>query len=619
MKKLISIFISICIFFSCISINAFASNTISINIKKDSPQTDVNPLQYGININNEIGSTDGGIIANLVANNSFENEEKGWIFSSLNATYSTNDAMNKNNAHYEALSINGKGVLKNIGFSSDDKGAIHFVEGKAYDFSCYIKNIDFEGDIYAYLDSSGNENSIISLPKSSFSKNAWTEITGELTALKTENGCLSIIFDGNGSLEIDYITLTPADNHSVENDGWVNASITNEAFDALQNLNPSFVTYTLSNTSWVNTIGALSERVQNETSNIFGVHELFQLSKELGAEPIPCIDTADVEFGSADYLNLKQDILNLIDYANSSPLTSYYGALRSANGSEDSFNLKYILIKDDNGYDDIKSTVESKYSDVTVLNSASINMTEALKEDAHGIAKYTIGTTVMDYARLVEDSEPYCFPNAFSNTSISEKSGLVNLNSEKGEYAFSSNYYAQMIFANNIGKKDIETTVSFEKETEEIYQGVSIDDSHQIVYVKIVNPDSSKTVSINLDGFDDITGASIQSVSNGWKSASNQYGKQYIAPTENELKPNTNSLSVKLEANSVNVIRIAYGNNEKDSIYTIPSTVNTKTKKYIPPVIIAIIVALCVSIPVGAIIGFVLYKKVISRKKKGDE
>ncbi|WP_294836455.1 alpha-L-arabinofuranosidase C-terminal domain-containing protein [uncultured Eubacterium sp.] len=80
--------------------------------------------------------------------------------------------------------------------------------------------------------------------------------------------------------------------------------------------------------------------------------------------------------GTDDFINYAQDILDLIEYANADSTAGYWASLRSANGSEQPFNLKYLQIGGDNygetywrNFDALKKIINEKYPDIVVIAS----------------------------------------------------------------------------------------------------------------------------------------------------------------------------------------------------------------------------------------------------------
>jgi hypothetical protein len=181
------------------------------------------------------------------------------------------------------------------------------------------------------------------------------------------------------------------------------------------------------------------------------------------------------------------------------------------------------------------------------------------------------------------------------------------------------NYYTQMLFSNNIGTEYIDTTL----DNDNVYQSVTVDTSSQTIYIKLVNSSSSKqSVTVNLDGFDNINQITNQSISHKYKQASNELGKQTVAPVQTQIESEQNSFDVTLNSYSANVIRVAYGENDGTTLYQLPDTIDLSTKSFTPSstkIAIAVILAIFGVSMVG---GYFIYTRIINknanprRKKK---
>ena len=108
---------------------------------------------------------------------------------------------------------------------------------------------------------------------------------------------------------------------------------------------------------WKNTIG--DPAVRTPLWNIWGYfathglgyHEYLQLSEDLGAEPMFCINVgmSHKEVIPMDQMGQwVQDALDAIEYANG-PVDSVWGSLRAKNGHPTPFGLKYLEIGNENG------------------------------------------------------------------------------------------------------------------------------------------------------------------------------------------------------------------------------------------------------------------------------
>lgn len=171
---------------------------------------------------------------------------------------------------------------------------------------------------------------------------------------------------------------------------------------------------------------------------------------------------------------------------------------------------------------------------------------------------------------------------------------LVWFDSQK--FVLTPDYYTQMLFSNNIGTKFISTNLNMEQQG--VYESVTVDTEQKVIYVKLVNKNNkSIDLTLNVQGFGDVSGASNQYMSEIFRSACNEIdGTLHVAPSEKEYILKNNKLNFTLEGLSVNVIRIPYGENNAAELYALPETslvtpfIHLKIKLAIPCVIIALLV-----------------------------
>ena len=107
------------------AVPAFAADTAELNISADNISHEVSDTLYGVFIEDISKAGDGGLVSNLVYNNSFEYNDTAeentelneayWNFTNIEHTVSTKEAMNENNTHYEELSVSGRGLVTNLG------------------------------------------------------------------------------------------------------------------------------------------------------------------------------------------------------------------------------------------------------------------------------------------------------------------------------------------------------------------------------------------------------------------------------------------------------------------------------------------------------------------------
>lgn len=790
MKKVVCFLAALSILLSGFALPAYAKNNTVLNVSEKNISHDVSQDLYGIFIEDISYGCDGGLVSNLVNNNSFEYEPKpeaAWQFDKLKTVLSSSDPMNENNPSYETLTVDGKGTVKNLGFTEiyeyktydyDDEKAsksdMGFEEGVSYDFSCYVRNIDYNGTISVYLDSKNNSSNIFQLNTSALSNNGWTKLSAVLKSTATEDGGLAITFEGTGSIDLDFVSLIPQNSYGYANDKWKYVTLREDLFDALKNLNPSFIRFpggclcegdNLDHLySWKDTIGELESRPQtsniwanNDNGNYYnntnsmGYHEYFQLCEELGSKAVPVLnvgltcqgrngyddhitalnkvsmndeqwksylinekgysendeegineytsyinslkinsqddfdkwlDSVAYKPGTAQFNNYVQDVLDLIEYANGDAKTTYWGALRAANGHEEPFNLEYIGLGNENwgdvyfrNFDEIYNIVKEKYPDITIISSSgawlegeefdnawkTINKKyrntivdehyytgdnylfshndryDSYDRDGAGVfvgeyaAKSAGFGTMITKNNIWSAVEEAGFMTGFERnsdivkmTSYAPTIAKVNANSwdinmiwfDSQDIVLTPNYYVQMLFSNNTGNKYVDAKIESESNTDDIYQSVTVDESKQVIYVKLVNSGTKRDITVNIDGFEDIKYVSNQNISHTYKSASNEIGKNRVVPVDTQIESSENSFDVTLEQNSVNVVRIAYGENEGTSLYILPDNIDYKTKSYMPSSAKIIIACVVLSVAAGTVIGYLFYVKIISKRKK---
>ena len=117
--------------------------------------------------------------------------------------------------------------------------------------------------------------------------------------------------------------------------------------------------------NWKNSIGPIEQRAGDtrnrwdyKVDHYFGLDEFFQLCEDLGAAPV-YVTSAGIDEHPGNPLfticpldkmqPIIDDILDLIEYCTGSAATTW-GAKRTANGHPERYNLKYIEIGNENGY-----------------------------------------------------------------------------------------------------------------------------------------------------------------------------------------------------------------------------------------------------------------------------
>ena len=515
MKKIIAFLTALILAALCAFPAAADENTV-LTISAEENSHNISDKLYGLFIEDISYACDGGLVSNLVNNDSFEyqfNKTTGWVTDNVDLSVDeTGDSLNDNNPTYAAITVDGSGRLTNLGYTEmydyktydrdEDKAQkadMGFKENAEYDFSCYINNRDFEGTVSVYLDSDANRVNVTELDISKCGS-VWSKLSATLTSVAQEDGGLTIEFDGTGTLLLDFVTLVPKDSHGYGTDEWKYTTLRSDLYTALEQMNPAFIRFpggclaegdSLENLyDWKETIGPLEERVQFYNlwrddegrdyinTMAMGYHEYFQLCSDLDAEPLPILnvgltcqgraayddyvlalekcsmtddewetyltetrnidpentqeredftkyieglninsredfetylDTIALRPGTAEWDAYVQDILDLIEYANGDATTTYWGAIRAANGSAEPFDLKYIGLGNENwgeiyerNFKALYEEVKKAYPDITVISSAGTYLEgEAYDENWSWISA--------DYSDTIVDEHYYTY------------------------------------------------------------------------------------------------------------------------------------------------------------------------------------------------------------------
>lgn len=644
MRKIITLLMSIIIVFSVGVTPVQAADNLVLNVSKNSSTKDISKNIYGVFMDDKSFGIDGGLVSNLVNNNSFENpynNVNAWQSNPAGFDVSTEKPLNENNPTYAVIQVDSKGTLTNLGYTelNNDKentADMGFKAGVNYDFSCYIYNENFDGTISVYLDSPKNKSNITQLDISA-SGNAWRKVSAVLESVADEEGGLTLEFNGTGTLYIDFVSLVPENSYGYGTSQWKYTTLRNDLYTALEQLNSSFIGFPTEYDSgenlydWKNTIGPLEERVQASNyveDNIvedyintmsMGTHEYLQLCADLGAEAVPVVNAPDSQ-DSNEWDAYVHDVLDLIEYANGDSTTTYWGALRSANGSSEPFNIKYIAVENGN-FDEISKEIKDVYPEITVISTYE----EPKIEDSSN----TMLDAVIKASAFVEseiNNNVFEMISAFAKVNAQSKDDsliwkddtLIWFDSQ--EVVLTPNYYAQMLFANNVGNKSLEADFSNgETVQNDVYSSVTIDEDSQTAYIKLVNTSGqSQNVDVNLSDFGNINNISSQSVSGKFKSACNEVGKNTTYPVQKELKAGE-KVTVELDNYDVTVIRVAYGSNVGTSLYALPEFIDTMTAdtQTYYPVSIKVAVPLCIFAVIFVIVVVsVVWKVVVKRKKR---
>ena len=371
----------------------------------------IQPTMYGIFFEDINFAADGGLYAELIKNRSFEFDEPltGWKQPNTKTLSPNLDSgfliihtdASKTNKNYARITVlNDKNyLLENEGFRG-----IGIHQGEKYDFSLDLENVS--GNIKEMkaelIDEKGQSIVAVSIPVLG---KGWQKYAAVFSPKRTvEKAKLQITFIGNGVVNMDMISLFPQDTWKGRKGG-----LRKDLVQKLYDLQPGFLRFpggcivegrTLAERyQWKKTIGKVEDRENliNKWNNGFahrltpdywqsfglGFFEYFQLSEDLGAEPLPILSCGMAcQFNTAELVKMEdldpyvQDALDLIEFANGD-ITTAWGKVRAEMGHLKPFNLKFIGVGNEQWGEDyierykvFEKAIHAKYPKITIVSGS---------------------------------------------------------------------------------------------------------------------------------------------------------------------------------------------------------------------------------------------------------
>jgi len=344
---------------------------IDINVKK--PGSEIKKTMYGIFFEDINFGADGGLYAEKIKNRSFEFPQNllGWTtFGKLEVC--TVGAPFPNNPHYVRL-IDPGHKEKRTGLDNEGFFGVSVETDAEYRFSVWARATEGASSIRVELVDEINK--IIVAKKIDITSNEWQKYTIILKSLHTEyKAKLRIFLDGKQSVDLDHISMFPVDTWKGRENG-----LRKDLAQALFDLKPGVFRFpggcivegTDLDTryNWKNSVGPVENRKLNENrwnysfrDRFFpdyfqtyglGFYEFFQLSEDIGAEPLPVVSVGlscqfqnaccDAHVSVSQLDSYVQDALDLIEFANGD-ITTKWGKLRTEMGHPAPFNLKLLAV-----------------------------------------------------------------------------------------------------------------------------------------------------------------------------------------------------------------------------------------------------------------------------------
>jgi alpha-L-arabinofuranosidase len=380
-------------------------------VKASQTKAKVAPTMWGVFFEDINMGADGGIYAELIKNRSFEffKPMMGWTILGNPETEGDFLVLNRQgtataNPRYLQVTLrnNAKGSL---GLNNEGFKKIGIKKDLGYDFSVMYRQSNPNTKLHIeLLNAKGVAIGGTTVPTTA-TGSEWKKATATFTAKETEEkGSFNIWFEGDGTLDLDMISLFPKDTWKGRPGG-----MRADMIQMLADMKPGFLRFPggcivegfdLSQRyQWKNTVAPIEERqvIINRWNYEFahrpapdyfqtfglGFFEYFQLAEDIGAEPMPILNAGMAcQFNSGELVPMShlepyvQDALDLIEFANGDT-TTRWGRQRARMGHPAPFNLKMLGVGNENwGPQYIErlkvftKAIKDKYPDMMLITSS---------------------------------------------------------------------------------------------------------------------------------------------------------------------------------------------------------------------------------------------------------
>jgi alpha-N-arabinofuranosidase len=385
------------------------AQTRNITVQVNQPGAEIPKTLFGLFFEDINFGADGGLYPERVKNRSFEfpNPMMGWKPLDRGDTkgqlyvFDHGSITDTPNSHYLRIKSSGNG--KGFGISNEGFRGIGLQKDAEYRFSMRARTVD-SPPVTLHIEIE-EDNHVVGETQLVVLTNAWKNYEATLRPRDSINkGHLNLVVQGNGTVDVDLISLYP-------NDTWQNRpnGLRSDLVKLLKEMKPGFLRfpggcivegrYLDQRYQWKTTIGDLDERklIINRWNTEFnwrltpdyyqsfglGYYEYFQLAEDIGAEPLPIINCGMAcQFNSGELAPLEdldhyiQDAIDLIEFANA-PVNTAWGRKRSEMGHPKPFNLKMIGIGNEQWgpqyverYEVFAKVLKQKYPNISLVTSA---------------------------------------------------------------------------------------------------------------------------------------------------------------------------------------------------------------------------------------------------------
>jgi len=381
----------------------------NITVQVDKPGAPIPKTLFGLFFEDINFGADGGLYPERVKNRSFEfpNPMMGWTAVDRSEpkgqlyVFDQGSIKDTANSHYVRIKVpagnKGSGLM-NEGFRG-----IGVEKGAEYTFSVMARHVDGPGKSLRVEINDGDR--LLGEARVANFTREWKTYTATIRPSETSSKArLTVLLEGEGTVDIDLISLYPKDTYLNRPNG-----LRKDLVTLLKEMKPGFLRfpggcivegrYLDQRYQWKTTIGDLDERrlIINRWNTEFnwrltpdyyqsfglGYYEYFLLSEDIGAEPLPILNCGMAcQFNSSELAPLEdldhyiQDAIDLIEFANA-PANTEWGRKRAQMGHPAPFNLKMIGIGNEQWgpqyverYEVFSRVLKQKYPNVKLVSSA---------------------------------------------------------------------------------------------------------------------------------------------------------------------------------------------------------------------------------------------------------
>lgn len=391
--------------------SALQAQTNELVIQAGKPGAEIQPTMYGLFFEDINYAADGGLYAELVKNRSFEFPQHFMGWKTFGKVSLKDDGLFERNPHYVRLAYAGH-PHKQTGLDNEGFFGIGIKKGAEYRFSVWARVAEGETPAKIRVEladtKSMNEQQAFVAADVTVDSKEWKKYQVILKPEVTNpKAILRIFLASRQTVDLEHISLFPVDTWQGHENG-----LRKDLVQALADIKPGVFRFPggcivegtdiASRYDWKKSVGMVENRPLNENrwqytfphrffpdyyqSYGLGFYEFFQLSEEIGAEPLPVLSCGlacqfqnpnmDAHVSLCDLESYIQDALDLIEFANGAVDTPW-GKIRADMGHPAPFNLKLIGIGNEQWGKEYPEhlvpfvkAIRKKYPDIKIVGSS---------------------------------------------------------------------------------------------------------------------------------------------------------------------------------------------------------------------------------------------------------